>query len=89
MSTPVTSTEALYTLFRTPRWVRGYDPEQVDDLLDDVAAALDRVAAGEPAGLEPDAVLDVDLATIRPGGYDRRQVDELLDRVVDTLREAA
>ncbi|MDQ1629115.1 MAG: hypothetical protein QOI54_2859 [Actinomycetota bacterium] len=59
---------------------RGYDMDDVDDFIDQVADTL----AGGDAQLTVD---DVRRVTFRPrrGGYDELAVDETLDRVVEAL----
>lgn len=88
---PVTPTEALCTPFRMRSFLGGYDPDPVDDLLDDVAVALTAVHAGQQPTMTVDDVVDADLPRTRllVPGYDPRQVDEFLDRVADTLEAAA
>lgn len=58
---------------------RGYDPDDVDDFIDRVLAALD--------GQSPLTVEEVRAAPFRPrrGGYVEDEVDETLDRVVELL----
>jgi len=52
----------------------GYDPDDVDQLLEQIVVALD---AGEPCGAIIDAA---DLGSARRG-YERADVDALLDRL--------
>jgi DivIVA domain-containing protein len=67
---------------------RGYHPDDVDEFVDRVVAAL--TAELDPAGSAPAAGLSVDdvrAAPFRPrrGGYREDAVDEAMDRVVDHL----
>lgn len=87
----VTPEQARCTPLRLRRILGGYDPDRVDDLLDEVADALEAVSAGEPSPMTADDVVDAVLPRTGLGvpGYHPRQVDELLDRVADSLQEAA
>ena len=87
---PVTPQEALCTPFRIRRILGGYDPDRVDDLLDDVADTLRDVVDGRTPALTADDVVRAVLPKTRPGrpGYDPYEVDQFLDRVADTLEAA-
>lgn len=86
----VTAHEAMHTPFKIRHVLHGYDPDQVDDFLDDVAAALDRLHAGKVSELTINDVFDAKFRVTRlEPGYDQGQVDDFLDRVIDTLEQAA
>jgi len=67
--------------FRTVRFTEGYDEDQVDDFLDQVALALAEPADG-PQRLTSAEVKRIDFkATRLREGYDMDEVDSFLDRV--------
>jgi len=67
--------------FRTVRFTEGYDEDQVDDFLDQVALALAEPADG-PQRLTSAEVKRIDFkATRLKEGYDMDEVDSFLDRV--------
>jgi DivIVA domain-containing protein len=74
----VTGEEVRACEFRSA-W-RGYDPDTVDRLLEDVARELDR---GEPVDARRFESLRLPL---RFRGYDRTDVDAFVDRIRDTAR---
>lgn len=86
----VTAHDALHTPFRLRYYRAGYEPDQVDDFLDEAAAALRDVAAGATPAMTVADVFDITFTPTRfRDGYDQAQVDEFLDRVADTLEQAA
>ncbi|GIG29523.1 DivIVA domain-containing protein [Cellulomonas marina] len=73
--------------FAATKFREGYDQDEVDELLDRAAAALDVVAAGGVPDLTADEVLSAKFqATKFREGYDQDEVDDFLDRVVAALR---
>jgi DivIVA domain-containing protein len=86
---PVTATQALHTPFRLRLWKAGYDPDQVDDFLDQAALSLAAVEAGTAPTMTMHDVFDATFLETRfVTGYDQDDVDDFLDRVADTFREA-
>jgi DivIVA domain-containing protein len=57
--------------------VNGYNPEQVDQLLVDLAAALDRDEAVDPT------LVDLDGLEVVPAGYDMEEVKRFFDGFAD------
>ena len=91
MSTPqtVTAFDALHTPFRIRTLRSGYEPDQVDDFLDLVAAALTDVQAGQTPTMTIHDVFAVKFDTTRfQPGYHMDQVDDFLDLVADTFEAA-
>jgi DivIVA domain-containing protein len=70
---------------RSRMWGRGYDLDQVDDLVDRILARFE-TALQENEAIEL-TVEDVRTAGFKPrrGGYAEQAVDETLDRVVEVL----
>jgi DivIVA domain-containing protein len=80
--------------FTSTKWRQGYDYQQVDDFLDEIADALEGRWADAAAGrgahgsrLTPEAVVNKRFVLTRfREGYDQGEVDDFLDLVVATLR---
>lgn len=84
-----TSHDVRTVRFVTTRLREGYDPAEVDALLERIAVTLDDLGAGRvgPRALGPDDVLNAKFgATKFRDGYDQDQVDDFLDTVVLALR---
>ena len=84
----LTPDDIVLAQFATTRFRPGYDPDEVDRLLDEVVATMRAHASGaDPSGL-PRAS---DLASVFftqtrfRDGYETSEVDDLLDRVQATL----
>ena len=74
--------------FRVRRFRPGYAVDDVDDLVDRVAVALDGGALGEP--LRADDVRKARLASTRfTEGYDEDEVDRYLDQAAQWLDRVA
>ena len=81
---PVTAAEVREVVFTTVRFAEGYDPEEVDALLDEVVETLE--SRDEPRLTADDVVNRRFRATKFRAGYHQDEVDVFLDRVVETLR---
>ncbi len=85
-----TSHDVRAARFASTRFREGYEPAEVDALLDRVAVSLDELAAGRvgPHTLGADDVLNARFAATKfRDGYDQDQVDDFLDTVILALRE--
>ncbi len=82
---PVTADDVLSAQF-THIKKGGYDTQEVDSLLDRIAATLDRDRATMPEGsMTADDVRTAEFTQVKRGGYDTNEVDGFLDRVVAVL----
>jgi DivIVA domain-containing protein len=72
--------------FPTRRFGRGYRLDQVDDVLDELAIALESAGADGPALARE--LLNVRLGTTMFVGYDERAVDAFIDDVAAQLQAA-
>ncbi len=79
---PVTADEVLSAQF-THIKRGGYDTQEVDTLLDRIAATLDRDQVAMPEGsMTAEDVRTAQFTQVKRGGYDTKEVDAFLDRVV-------
>lgn len=65
--------------------VGGYDPMEVDDLIDEIESGL----ASEPPGISAQQITSVAFTSARRSGYACKEVDAWLDLVMAELRRRA
>ena len=74
--------DQLRRTFQPRRFGSGYDPGQVDRLLEGIVAAM----TGRAGGQITDADLDPSQFDLVPGGYFEAEVDQALREVRDLIR---
>ncbi len=85
----LTTQDVRAARFTQTRFREGYEPAEVDALLERVAASLDAIDSGHPdaAPLSADDVLNARFRATRfRDGYDQDEVDDFLDRAILALR---
>jgi len=75
--------------FGTTRWREGYEPREVDELMDQVRETL--AGYERRRSVDPITGDDVVVSRFSPTkfrtGYDQNQVDDYLDEIVAALRQ--
>jgi DivIVA domain-containing protein len=75
------SSEVAKVTFSTTKWREGYAMEGVDDMLDQIRAALQSWEAGRPGELKAETLLTCRFQPTKfRTGYDQDEVDKFLDR---------